>query len=157
MTVAIRPLTEGDVEAVVALLADPGVVEWWGTTTAQDVREDLTKAFVIEVAGELAGYLQVDERTEWEWRSVEFDIAIADRFQGSGHGPEALRAAVRHFAGRGHHRFQIGPAARNERAVRAYAKVGFRPVGVLRQAGKVRPEDPYEDELLMDLLLDELT
>lgn len=157
MTTSIRPLAEADIEGVVALLADPGVMEWWGTTTEQDVREDLGKAFVIEVGGELAGYLQVDERTEWEWRSVEFDIAVADRFQGRGHGPAALRAAVRHFAARGHHRAEIGPAARNLRAIRAYAKVGFRPVGVLRQAGKVRPEDPYEDDLLMDLLLDELT
>jgi aminoglycoside 6'-N-acetyltransferase len=157
VTTTIRPLAESDVDGVVALLADPGVMEWWGATTEQDVREDLGKAFVIEVDGDLAGYLQVDERTEWEWRSVEFDIAIADRFQGSGHGPAALRAAVRHFAARGHHRFEIGPATRNERAIRAYAKVGFKPVGVLRQAGKVRPEDPYEDDLLMDLLLDELT
>jgi aminoglycoside 6'-N-acetyltransferase len=157
VTTSIRPLAEADIEGVVAVLADPGVMEWWGTTTERDVREDLGKAFVIEVGGELAGYLQVDERTEWEWRSVEFDIAVADRFQGRGHGPAALRAAVRHFAARGHHRFEIGPAARNERAIRAYAKVGFKPVGVLRQAGKVRPEDPYEDDLLMDLLLDELT
>lgn len=156
MSVTIRPLAEADVAGVVALLADPGVMEWWGTTTESDVREDLGTAFVIAVDGELAGYLQVDERTEWEWRSVEFDIAIGDRFQGRGHGPEALRAAVRHFAERGHHRFEIGPAARNERAIRAYAKVGFRPVGILRQAGKVRPEDPYEDDLLMDLLLGEL-
>ena len=157
MTTTIRPLAEADVDAVVALLANPGVMEWWGPTTEEDVREDLGKAFVIEVGGELAGYIQVDERTEFGWRSVEFDIAIADRFQGRGHGPEALRAAVRHFAARGHHRFEIGPAARNERAIRAYAKVGFKPVGVLRQAGKVRPEDPYEDDLLMDLLVDELT
>jgi aminoglycoside 6'-N-acetyltransferase len=145
------------VEAVVALLAGPGVMEWWGTTTEQDVREDLGTAFVIEVDGELAGYLQVDERKEWEWRSVEFDVAVADRFQGRGHGPAALREAVRHFAARGHHRFEIGPAARNQRAIRAYEKVGFKPVGVLRRAGKVRPEDPYEDDLLMDLLLEELT
>jgi aminoglycoside 6'-N-acetyltransferase len=150
-------MAEDDVAGVVALLADAGVMEWWGTTTDADVREDLGTAFVIEVGGELAGYLQVDERTEWGWRSVEFDIAVADRFQGEGHGPAALRAAVRHFAARGHHRFEIGPAARNEAAIRAYAKVGFRPVGVLRQAGKVRPEQPYEDELLMDLLVAELT
>jgi aminoglycoside 6'-N-acetyltransferase len=157
MSTTIRLLAEADVDGIVALLAEPGVSEWWGMTTPADVREDLGTAFVIEVGGELAGYMQVDERTEWEWRSVEFDIAIADRFQGRGHGPAALRAAVRHFAARGHHRFEIGPAARNERAIRAYAKVGFRPVGVLRQAGKVRPEEPYEDDLLMDLLIDELT
>ncbi len=156
MTTTVSPLAEADVDGVVALLAEPGVMEWWGTTTAKDVREDLGSALVVEVDDELAGYVQVDERTEWEWRSVEFDIAIADRFQGRGHGPAALRAAVRHFAARGHHRFEIAPAARNERAIRAYAKVGFRPVGILRQAGKVRPEDPYEDDLLMDLLIEEL-
>ena len=33
---------------------------------------------------------------------------------------------------RGHHRLTIDPAADNAPAIRAYEKVGFRPVGVLR-------------------------
>jgi aminoglycoside 6'-N-acetyltransferase len=157
VTTAIRRITEADVDAVVALLAEPGVVEWWGVTTADEVREDLGTAFVILADGGLAGYLLVDERTEWEWRSVEFDVAIGDRHAGRGIGPEALRLAVRHFAAAGHHRFEIGPAAANARAIRAYAKVGFKPVGIMRKAGKIRREDDYADELLMDLLVDELT
>ena len=33
---------------------------------------------------------------------------------------------------RGHHRLAIDPAVANERAIRAYQRVGFKPVGVMR-------------------------
>jgi aminoglycoside 6'-N-acetyltransferase len=157
VTTEIRRIEPGDVDAVVALLAEPGVREWWGETTADDVREDLGTAFVVLVGGDIGGYLQVDEKTEEEWRQVAFDIALADRFQGQGHGRAALRLAVRHFAARGHHRFTIDPAIDNERAIRSYAAVGFKPVGVLRKASKLSHEAEYGDDLLMDLLVEELT
>jgi len=69
-------------------------------------------------------------------------------------GREALRAAIRHFIGRGHHRFTIDPAAENARAIRTYAAVGFKPVGVLRSYER-GPDGTYHDNLLMDLLADE--
>ena len=50
----------------------------------------------------------------------------------------------------------IDPAAANERAIRAYAKVGFKPAGVLRRSWR-GPDGTWEDQLLMDLLADELT
>jgi aminoglycoside 6'-N-acetyltransferase len=56
---------------------------------------------------------------------------------------------------RGHHRLTIDPAAANEQAIRAYTKVGFRPVGFMRRYQ--RTGDDWEDGLLMDLLADELT
>jgi aminoglycoside 6'-N-acetyltransferase len=153
----IRPATEADVPAITALLAEPGVARWWGDTPEADVREMLGSAFVIVAGGEIAGWLQYEEETWFQGPHVAFDVAIADAFTGRGLAGEALREAVAHFAARGHHRFTIDPAVANERAIRAYAKVGFRPVGVLRQSSKVRPEDPYEDDLLMDLLAGELT
>jgi len=152
----IRPATEADVAAVVALLADPGVERWWGSTPEADVREELATSFVILVDGEVAGWIQCDEETWFQGPRVDFDIAIADRFQGQGHGPAALRLAVEHFASRGHHRFTIVPALANERAIRAYAAAGFQPVGILQQGSRVTREDPFEDDLLMDLLADEL-
>ena len=50
----------------------------------------------------------------------------------------------------------IDPAADNVAAIRAYEKVGFRPVGVMRQYERL-PGGEWHDGLLMDLLADELT
>jgi aminoglycoside 6'-N-acetyltransferase len=55
---------------------------------------------------------------------------------------------------RGHHRLTIDPAVANERAVRAYERVGFRPVGVMRQYSR-SPDGTWHDGLLMDLLASE--
>jgi aminoglycoside 6'-N-acetyltransferase len=59
------------------------------------------------------------------------------------------------FDDHGHHRIEIDPAAHNEAAIRAYAKVGFRPVGVTRRSER-GPDGSWHDGLLMDLLVDEL-
>jgi aminoglycoside 6'-N-acetyltransferase len=49
----------------------------------------------------------------------------------------------------------IDPAAANTRAIAAYAKVGFRPVGVMRKYER-GPDGTWHDGLLMDLLREEL-
>ena len=56
---------------------------------------------------------------------------------------------------RGHHRLTVDPAAANTVAIRVYEKVGFRPVGVLREYWR-SPEGIWSDGLLMDLLAPEL-
>ena len=75
----------------------------------------------------------------------------------AGDGTEAVALLARYlFEERGHHRITIDPAAHNERAIRSYAKVGFRPVGVMRRYER-GPDGTFHDGLLMDLLRDELT
>ena len=148
----IRPVTEEDVPGVVALLAEPGVREWWGVTPESEVRELIGSAFVIEVDGELAGWLQYDEETWFQGPRVAFDIALGDRFTGRGIGPQALREAVAYFAARGHHRFTIDPDVTNEHAIRAYEKAGFCAVGVMRRASRIHREDAFSDDLLMELI-----
>ena len=67
-----------------------------------------------------------------------------------GLGPEAIRLAARClFEVRGHHRLTIDPAAENLRAIHAYERVGFRPVGVMRQYERGR-DGTWHDGLLMD-------
>jgi aminoglycoside 6'-N-acetyltransferase len=113
-------------------------------------------AWAIETGGELAGWLGFTEETEPEYRSVGLDISLSGRYQGQGLGPDALRTAIRWFASeRGHHRFTIDPNAANERAIKAYAAVGFKPVGIMRRCELVDGE--WTDGLLMDLLIEELT
>ena len=157
----LRPLTEADLDVLVVTLADPSVRRWWGTVEGPDaLREDLRHdgcALAIEVDGELAGWLGVAEEATPDYRYVALDVALGAAWQDRGLGSEALRTVIRWLIeARGHHRFTIDPAVANERAIRAYAAVGFRAVGVLRRYER-GPDGTWEDGLLMDLLAEELT
>jgi len=101
----------------------------------------------------IASYEQFDP----EYRSAGIDIAIAPAWHGQGVAVDALRTLGRHLLdGRGHHRLTIDPAADNARAIACYRKVGFRPVGVMRQYERGL-DGTFHDGLLMDLLALELT
>ena len=67
------------------------------------------------------------------------DLFLTTDVQGQGIGPDAIRTVARYLIDvRGHHRLTIDPSAANERAIHAYSKLGFRPVGVQR-AVRARP------------------
>ena len=85
------------------------------------------------------------------YRSVGLDIFLTTALHGQGLGREALRLAIAHYLERGHHRFTIDPAADNERAIRTYAAVGFKPVGRMRDY-ELGADGTWHDGLLMDLL-----
>jgi aminoglycoside 6'-N-acetyltransferase len=90
------------------------------------------------------------------YRHASIDIVLASGAQDRGLGSDAVRTVARWLIGaRGHHRITIDPAADNERAIRAYFRVGFRPVGVLRQY-EGRRDGTWHDGLLMDLLAGQL-
>jgi aminoglycoside 6'-N-acetyltransferase len=160
-SVTLRPLEADDVSALAAVIAAPGVAEWWGpprdeATRRDDVRNE-GRAFAIEADGDLAGWLAFDEEDEPDYRHAALDVTLAPAHQGRGLGPAALRLAARWLVGeRGHHRLTIDPATDNARAIRAYAKVGFRPVGVMRRYER-RADGRWGDNLLMDLLAEELS
>jgi aminoglycoside 6'-N-acetyltransferase len=151
----LRPALAADADALLQILAEPDVLGWWGHHDASRVREDLPGSYVVVVEGTVAGWLHVHEEREADYPSVSFDILVTTRLRGGGYGREALRAAIRHYVARGHHRFTIDPAAANERAIRAYTAIGFKPVGVLRRYERA-PDGRWRDGLLMDLLADEL-
>ncbi len=157
--VTLRPLEERDLDPLSAVIQEPSVAKWWGESDEPErLRDNLRMdggAFVIEADGDLAGWLGFVEETEPEYRSVSFDISLSERFQGRGLGPDALRTLIRWFAHeRGHHRFTIDPNARNERAIKAYAAVGFKTIGITRRSELVDGE--WTDGVLMDLLIEEL-
>jgi len=156
----LRPLSEADLDRLVVLLADPSVRRWWGTVSGPEaLREDLRhdgRAFAIVIDGEAAGWLGIWEEDDPDYRHVGLDIALGPGHQDRGLGSEALRTVIRWLIReRGHHRFTIDPAVANERAIRAYAAVGFRAVGVLRRYER-GPDGAWQDGLLMDLLAQEL-
>jgi aminoglycoside 6'-N-acetyltransferase len=143
----LRRFRSEDAEALAALFAEPEVKRWWA-----DGDYDRNHGWVVEVDGQFAGWVQYEEEP-YEWYpSVALDIALGTAFHGHGYGRRALRLAIEHFAAKGHHRFTIDPAVENERAIRSYAAVGFKPVGVLRSYGR-NPVGGWHDGLLMDLIV----
>jgi aminoglycoside 6'-N-acetyltransferase len=153
----LRPLAPADVPRLAAILAEPEVARWWGDFPEERVRRELAPepGWVVEVDGGVAGWLAAAEEDDPDYRHVAFDVFLGAAARGRGLGREALRVAVLHYAGRGHHRFTIDPAVANERAIRSYAAVGFRPVGVMR-AYERGPDGVWHDNLLMDLLRSEV-
>ena len=159
--VVLRPLGPEDVERVAAIQAEPGVVGWWGPPDEDGLRrqaEDASdeKAFAIEAEGELIGLIQYHEESEPDFRHAGIDLFVAERASGRGLGTDAVRTLARYLVReRGHHRLTIDPAVDNAAAIRAYEKVGFRPVGVLRKYWRDQ-NGTWRDGLLMDLLASEL-
>jgi aminoglycoside 6'-N-acetyltransferase len=159
--VVLRPAGEGDLEAIVAMLAEPEVARWWGDYDAERVRrehldDDESETYAIEVDGEFAGVLLIYEEPEPEYRHAALDISLRTALHDRAVGREALGAAIDHLTSeRGHHRFTIDPSADNARAIRCYSAVGFRPVGTLRRYWRA-PDGEWRDGLLMDLLTEDL-
>jgi aminoglycoside 6'-N-acetyltransferase len=151
--VTLRPLRAEDVPVLNAMVALPGVREWWGT----DPTVEEENAFVIEVGGQHAGWLAFYEEDDPDYRHGGLDLFLAPAFQDRGLGREALSLAARWLLEeRGHHRLIIDPAATNERAIKAYASVGFKPVGIMRRYER-GPDGDWHDGLLMDLLAEEFS
>jgi aminoglycoside 6'-N-acetyltransferase len=160
--VRLRPVSPSDTAVLAGILAQPAVAAWWGSFDADRVARDLIagdpdeEGFAIELDGDVVGYIQAVEETEPDFRHAGIDLFLATDVQGRGLGPDAIRALAVHLIDdRGHHRITIDPAADNVRAIAAYAKVGFRPVGVMRRYQRMS-DGRWVDALLMDLLADEL-
>lgn len=158
----LRPGLPGDAEPLHALRGEAAVARWWGAPDPVDViaaelsGECEEVLFVVEVGGAVAGSIQYSEENEPDYRHAGIDLYLGERFHGRGLGSEAVAVLAAHLIdARGHHRLTIDPAAANERAIRSYARVGFRPVGLMRRYER-GPDGVWHDGLLMDLLAEEL-
>jgi aminoglycoside 6'-N-acetyltransferase len=145
--IELRPFRPADAETLEALFAEPEVKRWW-----QDGYYHRDRGWVVEVGGELAGWVEYVEETDEWYPSVGLDIALTTALHGRGYGRRVLRLVIEHFVAKGHHRFTIDPDVKNERAIRSYAAVGFKPVGVLRSYER-NSEGGWNDGLLMDLIV----
>lgn len=161
--VRLRPASRDDIPRLVEIRSTPEVYAHWrgGDDMVAAVEEDFAEVdvvrFVIELEGLVVGWIQWEEETEPDYRHASIDIYVDPAVHGRGVGTDALRTMARHLIeDRGHHRLTIDPAAHNEAAIRCYTKVGFRPVGIVRQAER-GPDGTWHDGLLMDLLAGELT
>src|SRR3954454_17030811 len=157
--VVLRPMVEADRRALEAIVAHPGIGEYWGDDTveleASDGDEPVHQ-WVVLVDGAIGGYVQAYEELDPQYRYAGMDIFLAPTFQGRGLGPEVLRTVARWLIEvRGHHRLVIDPRDDNARAIAAYERIGFRRVGILRRYDRGR-DGVLRDGLLLDLLADEL-
>ena len=157
-TVVLRPVTATHVPDIMAVVTHPDIAKWWGGYDLERVRRELLgpHSFAIEQHGSVVGLILYYEHDDPDHRHAAVDLALHPEAHGRGLGADAVRTLARHLIDvRGHHRLVIDPAVHNERAIRCYTRVGFRPVGVQRQYERAH-DGTWQDSLLMDLLADEL-
>jgi aminoglycoside 6'-N-acetyltransferase len=152
--IRLRPLQPADTAELLRIHREPEVRRWWDDPEEgfPDDEPETTR-LTIEVDGAVAGLVQFSEELDPKYRSASIDVFVDPALHGRGVGTEAVRRVVRHLIDeRGHHRITIDPAAANTAAIRAYEKVGFRPVGVMRAYERDAGGDGWHDGLLMELL-----
>lgn len=159
--VRLRLAVPADVPALVRIRGTPEVFARWrgGEDMAASVREDFEEpgstGYVIEVGGDVVGWIQWAAEEDPDYRHAGIDIYVDPAVHRRGIGTDAVRTLCRHLLhDHGHHRLTIDPAADNEPAIKSYAKVGFKPVGVMRRYER-GSDGTWHDALLMDLLADE--
>jgi aminoglycoside 6'-N-acetyltransferase len=159
--VHLRPSAPADASLLTAIISDPTVDIWWqAPDPARDVAElladDELAIWIVEADGGPIGLVMASEETDPQYRHAGIDIALIEAGQARGLGRDVVRTVARWLIdARGHHRLIIDPSHANERAIRAYAAIGFRPVGTMRRYERWR-DGSWHDGLLMDLLADEL-
>ena len=160
--VVLRPTSDADAPALAEILATPEVARWCPAFDLARVEAEVTgrdedvEVYTILVDERVVGAIQSHEESDPEFRHAGIDLFLDPAHHGEGLGPDAIRTLARFLISeRGHHRVTIDPAAANEQAIRAYEKVGFRKVGVLRRYQHY-PDGTWQDGLLMELLAEEL-
>jgi aminoglycoside 6'-N-acetyltransferase len=151
----LRPPTSADAEPLLAILREAEVSRWWVDYTPDRIRDEIIEpgnALAMEIDGECAGAIFLYPNDDPEYLHVVIHLFLGARWYGHRYGAEALAIVIAHLATIGHHRFTLDPNIHNAPAIRSYERLGFRPVGVLRDY-QLRPDGSREDGLLMDLVL----
>jgi aminoglycoside 6'-N-acetyltransferase len=158
--VVLRPIAADDAAELRRIRSTPEVARWWGQPEDEfpwTDEPDVTR-LTIQVEGAVAGMIQFSEEPEPKYRHAEIDLFLDPALHDRGLGTEAVSRVVRHlFDERGHHRVTIDPAVDNVAAIRAYEKVGFRRVGVMRSYERDVDGEGWHDGLLMELVRDVAT
>ncbi|GIQ75930.1 GNAT family N-acetyltransferase [Bradyrhizobium sp. RD5-C2] len=140
-----RPMTTADLPQIRQWLALPHVRQWWGNPAEQyalvsgDLDEPAMDQFIVAAEGNDFGYIQCYDLTAWNsgfgkqpegTRGIDLFIGAPDMTAG-GHGSALIRAFVDDWLAQGVPRIVTDPDPANARAVRAYAKAGFREAGMV--------------------------
>jgi aminoglycoside 6'-N-acetyltransferase len=158
--VVLVSVTAEHVPELRRILLTPEVRRRWGdeaASTEWPFDDPSATRFAVVVDGAVRGLVQFGEEEEPAYRHASIDIFLDPAVHRRGIGRDAVRTLARHLVrDRGHHRLVIDPAADNEPAIRCYAAVGFRPVGIMRRYERDAEGGGWHDGLLMDLLAEEL-
>jgi aminoglycoside 6'-N-acetyltransferase len=159
--VVLRPITKHDVPEMRRILAEDEVRMWWGVFDDERITREILgdsdlASYAILVGDRTVGSIHWHEENEPDYRRAGIDIFVESAFHGTGVAADALTTVARYlFEQRGHHAIDIDPRADNTRAIRAYEKIGFKPVGVRRRYER-GDDGTWHDNLLMDLLPEEM-
>ncbi|MGY3205701.1 GNAT family N-acetyltransferase [Streptomyces sp. TE5632] len=161
-SVVLRPTIREDIHALAAIRGTSEVRARWrgGDDLEADIAADLedsgTLSLTVDYRERIIGMIQWYAEEEPDYRHAGIDLFLDPTVHGRGLGTDAVRTLACHLIDvHGYHRLIIDPAADNTAAIRCYTKVGFRPVGVMRQYER-GPDGTWHDGLLMDLLATEL-
>jgi aminoglycoside 6'-N-acetyltransferase len=158
--VVLVPVGGAHVGHLRRILATEPVRRRWGAETASPgwpFDDPSSVRFAVMVGGAVRGMVQYTEEDEPAYRHASIDIFLDPAVHNRGLGRDAVGTLARHLVrDRGHHRLTIDPAVDNPAAIRCYAAVGFRPVGVMRRYERDPDGRGWHDGLLMDLLAEEL-
>lgn len=165
--VVLRPVDETDLPRLVEILREPEVARRWSQpddgfdqhellSGYDDDGAEYSSNFVIIANAETIGWIAAWEKLQRDYRHAGIDLFLTTKHQGQGLGTEAIRLVCRFlFDERKHHRITIDPAADNAPAIRAYEKVGFKRVGVMRRYER-GADGLFHDGMLLDLLPEDL-
>ncbi|WP_030692456.1 GNAT family N-acetyltransferase [Streptomyces globisporus] len=130
------PTTEAHLPLLARWFADPEFVRNWGgqPLTREEVAAKYTgrrrpdvESYLILSRTVPVGYVQYASAGPGQGG---LDMVLLPRAQGRGLGPDAARALVRHLhTVLGWNRVTVDPEPSNTRAIQAWGKAGFRPVG----------------------------
>lgn len=153
--IGLRRAVPEDLALFERAFRDPEVRRWWDLPAEPEhlARFQHERCLPFTEGGRTVGFIEydVDSRSD----TVRPNIVVAapeDRDRGLGSAALAAFAAAVFEAG--HARLSVLSDSGNNRALRCYAKAGFRDVGRLRSY--LRGPDGRHDALLLDLLPEDL-
>jgi len=140
-----RPVTTADLALLKGWLAAPHVQVWWGDSEGgiaeiAELLDGLTvKPYIASLLDRPIGYIQsYDPHEEYHHpyqdqppgtHGIDQFIGVPD-LTGLGHGPAMIKAFCRMLFEQGVSRVVVDPDPDNHRAIRAYAKAGFRKADI---------------------------
>jgi aminoglycoside 6'-N-acetyltransferase len=138
------PLARAHLPLVRRWLGEPHVARWYDLpdTALQNIERHIDeteiKCFLVRLDGLPIGYIQAYDPHAYQdhpYRDQPAGTRGIDQFigepdlAGCGHGPRFMREFVAGLFERGAPRVVTDPDPANGRAIRAYIKAGFRPLG----------------------------